>query len=110
LPIEARPRLEKEPTTLEEIKTWPFVQKLLRKVAKVGISVQELTKKFSSFDLGYTNYLPAHRIVGVLYHNFTNIFDSRTAIELQFELECLYGDHQVDYHEFIDVFFAEPTA
>jgi hypothetical protein len=25
-------------------------------------------------------------------------------------MECLYGDHQIDYHEFIETFFTDPTA
>jgi hypothetical protein len=45
--------------------------------------------------------------VGVLKHNYSFIFDEETLRGLQFELESLYNDHQVDYRDFVETFFRD---
>ena len=49
-------------------------------------------------------------LVQILKHNLPGVFEEQELIGLQYELECLSYDHQVDYMEFLDIFFEDAAS
>jgi Ca2+-binding EF-hand superfamily protein len=112
LPKEARARTGGEPTDLHEIKNQDFFNQTQKKIRNNGhsIDLQLLTRRFGNFDASQTGQIAAHKLVGVLKHNYSFIFDEDTLRGLQFELESLYNDHKVDYRDFVETFFRDSDA
>jgi hypothetical protein len=66
-----------------------------------------LEKKCAAFDTSNTQNIKIYMIINILKHNFPNVFDSETLIGLQYDLERLSYDEEIDYKEFIKFFLSD---
>ena len=60
-------------------------------------STHELKRRMRSFDQAGTGVMKAYALVNVLKHAFEAVFPDDCMLGLQFQLECLSTDGNVDY-------------
>ncbi len=60
------------------------------KIKNLGtrINMTNLVEKMRQFDQGETGKIKIYHFINVLKHNFPMVFDQKTLVGLQFELEC----------------------
>lgn len=95
---------------VQNIDFFSAVGKKLSKACKDFHAAAKLADKFAEFDEAETGSIKSYYLVNVLHRQLPDLFTDAEMVGLQYELESLSYDGNVDYNEFIRLFISsEPS-
>ena len=74
------------------------------------MQIAELKQRMCTFDLVNKSIIKVYALVNVLKHAFGETFPDDALVGLQFQLKSLSFDGNVDYEEFIRMFFSNDDS
>lgn len=98
-----------EPFTLAELRRTDYFAKMHQQLREnqLEVDLSELRRRLRTFDAGDTGVVKAYVLINVLKHGYPEIFTDECLLGLQFQLECLSADGNIDYEGFLQLFMEE---